>query len=349
MSDLSEKQTQILSAFLRFLVLLGGIAYVPSLIACIRDNLFLLAVIDTFAFAVVIVIAFHRGISYRIRLWITVIVTLFIGGAVLFTTGNDGAGHLWLICSVVISSLFGRLRIMISTIALSEVMLLAYGLIINFGIIDSSVTVISLLAISSNLLVISIALSLIIHRLLQSLETELKSKEIILQLLHHRVRNNLQTVESLIALENEPGKENQQSRLSRRVAAVSAANNLILSEPADPSVLLQDLLQALIRPGIDKIEAGSDLRISPEKAPELAVTFSDLISVFPDTESITVDLSQHNRVLLYVGKSLRNPSAVEKDLNQILIHLDWVKVLPEANMISVKLSESMKYPEKCLS
>lgn len=335
MTELSEKQKQILSSFLRFLLLLGGVAYVPSVIACIKDSLYLLAVIDTFAFVVVAVVAFHRGMPHHVRLWISVIVTLFIGGAVLFTTGNDGAGHLWLICSVVISSLFGSLKIVIFTIALSEITMLIYGLAVYFGIIESSTTVISLIAISSNLLVISIALSLIIHRLLQSIAEELESKEGLLQLLHHRVRNNMQTVESLIALE----QERDDSRLSRRVAAISAANNLILSNPSDPAVLLHELLQALIRPGIDKIEAGSDLRISPEQAPELAVTFSDLISVFPDTEAVTADLSQRDQVLFHAGKSLRNPEAVGKKLKELLIHPEWVEVLPEASMISVKLSE----------
>ena len=156
--ELSEKQKQILSSFLKFLVLLGGIAYVPSLAACIKGNLYLLAVIDTLAYAIILLVTFCKRFSYRVRLWITVLVTLCIGVAVFFTTGNDGAGHLWLICSVVISSLFGSLRIVVFTIIISELAMLVYGVTIYFGLIDSTTTTISLIAISSNLLVISIAL-----------------------------------------------------------------------------------------------------------------------------------------------------------------------------------------------
>ncbi len=339
MTELSEKQKHILSSFLRFLLLLGGIAYVPSVIACIKDSLYLLAVIDTFAFAVVAIVAFHRRMPHHVRLWITVLVTLFIGGAVLFTTGNDGAGHLWLICSVVISSLFGNILIVIFTIALTEMTMLAYGIAVYFGIIESSVTVISLIAISSNLLVISIALSLIIHRLLQSLEEELESKEGLLRLLHHRVRNNLQTVESLIALEHGTDEGRNDSRLPRRVAAISAVNNLILSEPSDPNVLLQDLLQALMRPGIDRIEGESSVWISPEKASEMAVAFSDLLSIFSDNGPVVIDISHEKKVVFSNGKTLLKLGMPDDLIKKLLIHPEWLEVAPEANLITVHLPD----------
>lgn len=289
MNRLSEKKEEILSSLLRLLVILGGIAYVPSMVACLRDGLYALAVIDTLAYAAIASVVFFKGFHYLTRLRVTVFTTLFVGGAVLFLTGNDGAGHLWLICGVVISALFGTFRIVILTISLAESIMVVYGVLISAGLIVSSVSMVSLIAIAANLLAISITLSLITHKLLQALDKELEVKEDLLRLMHHRVKNNLQTVESLIALDHDSERPGDSSRLSRRVSAVSTANHMLLTDHGKPAVELGELVGAFLRPGLDRMEGGDSRLIQPERVSELAILLSDLFAFLQPAGPLVIE------------------------------------------------------------
>jgi hypothetical protein len=99
------------------------------------------------------------------------------------------------------------------------------------------------------------------------------------------------------------------------------------------------LLQALIRPGLDRIEGVSPSRISPEKASELAVAFSDLFSLFPEKESVVIDVTQEDRLVLTPEKSPRNPAILEDILEELLIPRERLEISPEAGQITLHFSE----------
>src|SRR6056297_430352 len=317
-------QETVLTSLLRTLVVLGSIAYIPSLIACLKDGLYLLAVIDTLAYAAIAVAVFYPRGSYRFRLVVTVATSLFIGAAVLLTTGTEGAGHIWLIFGVVISALFGEIRIIIVSIVLAELIMLGYGFLIYFEVISSSMTMVSVVAISANMLLIIITLSLITHLLLKALNEKLDHKEELLQLLHHRVKNNLQTVESLIALEDD-GVDHI-DRISRRVAAVSAANELILSDPENRLIDLADLLGSFLRPGTDRLLMIYNNFISAEKLTETAVGLSDIFTILqqygPLSVEITVSPEEKEKrtvlITVYPHTPFENGEALERRLGDTL-------------------------------
>ncbi len=133
-------------------------------------------------------------------------------------------------------------------------------------------------AIGSNFTLIAIVLSTLIYQLFQFLRDELHEKELLLRLLHHRVKNNLQLVQSLISLNNDGKNGNEVFRiLDRQVEAISHANNLVLHSPRYESLRAADLFTSLIRPGLDKLEGDALLTLSPEKVTELAVGFIGLV------------------------------------------------------------------------
>lgn len=92
MNILDERKEQLLTSLLRALVFLGAIAYVPSMYAALKEQLYVVAVVDTLAYAGIAFAVFLPGTSYRLRLFLTVSMLLLVGGTVFFYTGTEGAG-----------------------------------------------------------------------------------------------------------------------------------------------------------------------------------------------------------------------------------------------------------------
>ena len=288
MSLFETRKELLFNKLLKAIVILGAIAYVPSMLACIIERLYLLAAVNTLAYGLLLFVLLQKRIRYYDRLGITVLTTLGIGAAVLLETGTDGAGHIWLLCAVFIAALFGRKGIIVTAIVLTQGTMLLYALLASTGVLRHQPSMVSVAAISANLLLISIVLSLVTNSLLKALKEEIESQERILRLLHHRVKNNLQVVESLISLEQ---KENDRSpALSRRIRAVSAANDLLLSDHELEFVELRELLRVLFSPRSIKIEGEASLSLPAEQLTEIAVGLSDLMEILLEAGPLTVSI-----------------------------------------------------------
>ena len=315
-----ERRDKLLDALLRWMVALGGIAYAPSLFACLADELYVLAAIDTVAYVVLAAIVFSPGTSYRMRLSAAVFTTLVLGAAVLFSTGTEGAGHLWLICSVFIAALFGRLRVVVRTIVLTQVAMLGYGVLSVVEVVDHDATLMSIIAISANLLVISIAMSFITYHLLRYLRAQMSTQEDTLRLLDHRVKNNLQCIESLVALSRVGGCDTD--TLERRIRAISAANELLLSQPRKQEVDLGELLRVIADPTMVTIDGTAQRSIPAERIGEVAVGLSDLLEILRETAPIRIGLNHS----LHISATLPidDPSALRARIEQSLVPAQWL-------------------------
>ena len=294
-----SRKEQLLNSLLKWMVLLGFVAYVPSLIAALYQGLYALALIDSAAYFAVAAIFFSKKASHRLRLISTVFITLLIGAAVLFATGTEGAGHVWLLCSVFIAALFGRKSVTIIAIVLTQLVMISYLVIGALGLINHSFSIIGITAISSNLLLISITLSIITHNLLKSLRLEIDRQEKVLDLLHHRVKNNLQSLESLVSVS--AGQAPADSHLSRRVQALSAANELLLSDPLEATVALEELLRVISHPSHIKIVGESSMKIPPERITEIAMGLSDLFEALAPVKPLEIEI--HHSLLKIRPKS----------------------------------------------
>ncbi|HKK65736.1 MAG TPA: sensor histidine kinase, partial [Clostridia bacterium] len=173
MTILEQRKEQLLTTLLKAMVILGAIAYVPSIFAAMGEELYTLAFIDTVAYIMIALAVFYPKTSYHVRLFLTVFVLLLMGGAVFMYTGTEGAGFIWLLCAVVISALFGKVIGIVVSISVSEVIMIFYGIFVYHDIIDQTTTMIGLFAIAANFLLIAITLSLITYQLLKVLQEEL--------------------------------------------------------------------------------------------------------------------------------------------------------------------------------
>ena len=314
-----DRRAQLLNSLLKWTVALGGFAYVPSLLACLHDGLYSLAAIDTVAYLVLAVMFFSERTTYHMRLVTAVLTTLLLGAAVLFNTGTDGAGHVWLICSAFVAALFGRVRVTVFAIAATQLIVVLYAALSAIGIIDHDVSAISLFAIAANMLLVSTVLALITFHLLESLRTEMQGQEDTLKLLDHRVKNNLQLIESLVAMHGRGSEEDD--ALSRRIRAVSAANELLLADPGNSRVDLDELLRAVADPMRVRITGRYRLPVPAERMTEVAIGVSDLLDILDDAAPLELELGRE--ITLSAGTALPDRQTLKTRLETSLVPADW--------------------------
>ncbi|MBU0955281.1 MAG: hypothetical protein KKI09_07620, partial [Spirochaetes bacterium] len=257
------------------------------MIASVLESLYVLAVVDTLVYVVVIYAAFSRRIGAEGKTLVLVFSSYMVGVVVLYMVGAYGAGYIWFIAAIVLSALLGRRRLVVLQLVLAMLALLVYAGLIYFGLLDHDHPAFSVLIITSNLLLISLLLSYLIFRLLGSMrraytDQNLLSKKLadelaesrryqnelaaliehkdeLLRELHHRVKNNLQTLSSLIQLElAEPraecieySAEQGQRMMQRSIALLSVVNDLFLQNEAVPWIDAAALLDSLVYYAVD--------------------------------------------------------------------------------------------------
>jgi hypothetical protein len=269
-----ELRKLALNRLVRMLAVVGAVAYIPSLYACIMTRMWLVAAADSLSFALFIFASVSRRFGYRAKLILAIGGSLAIAGFVLFSTGSEGAGYIWLICSILIATLLGKRPAVVSTIAGSGIILGGYIVIVALGLSPFGDNLLTVLVIAANLVLICALAAILAKTLIEGLEeanaeekrlarrlseelestkaadgalhAEMEAKEQLLRELNHRVRNNLQVVQSLLDIESLHGDEGALVRMSRRVRVLALANDLILSDPEAPTVDLRGLVTATL-------------------------------------------------------------------------------------------------------
>ncbi len=309
------EKSDILNVILRFLAVAGVLAYVPSVYAAVREGLWPIAAVDSAAYALVVAIAFMPGTRFVARLWFLVGVSLAIGMVVLYQTGPHGAGYIWLLAATVLSALFGKTSIVIAVNCISLGFIALWGLGLLLGWFESMGSIpFSVLIIGTNQLVIGVGLSVVIRLLLdrlsgsitrhESLEAKLaaeleesksmagrlddalRSKEALLHELHHRVKNNLQVVLSVMSMAD-LDDPNACDTVKRRVRALALVNELALARPDVAAVDLAELFKAMApklaescfpRPPRISVQAEAPADIDPQTAGLAAIIGGDILS-----------------------------------------------------------------------
>lgn len=316
----SEKE-YLLNTLLRWMVILGGIAYVPSVIASVKMQLYGLAAVDTAVYLFLALIFISPGSGFRLRLFSSVSGALLIGAVVLFATGTEGAGHVWLLFAVFIAALFGSNRYSVIVVAATQAVMVSFCILNYLGIIDQPGSVVAMIAISSNMLLISITISLITTVLLRALQREIDSQEGTLRLLHHRVKNNLQSIQSLVSIAGQPGAETD--HLGRRIEAVAEANKLLLADSRRASVSLSELLRLIAPAGQTDIEETESGEILPEQLNEIAVGFSDLFYLLREADRIRISLNEKIEIVArFRTEALKR---IDESRSDLLIPPGWLQ------------------------
>lgn len=311
---ISRERDGILSSLLRFIAVAGLIAYLPGVVAGVVERLWLIVVVDTVAYAAVVAVALSARASLTVKLSVLVVASLATGSVVLVMTGPLGAGYLWFVAAVVMSALFGDRRVVAITIGLTAAIMSAWIAALASGVDGHGATPATVVIIAGSLLLICLALSMVIRRLLDvisaalsekarladslalelrrsnevrvQLEANLTVKVALLMELQHRVRNNLQSVLSLLSLDDDSG-EGGLSDAIRRIRALSIANDVFLSDPDKGLVEARSLVRAVAQAaaenerdeycGIGSL-GDESLELDPQTASLVAVLVSDVVA-----------------------------------------------------------------------
>jgi len=333
---LSNERDAVLSSLLRFSAVAAAVAYLPGVIVSFIEGLWGIAIVDTLAYAILLIAAFVDTVPSTIKLILLVASSMLVGIIVLVYTGPLGAGYIWMMVAVVLSSLFGLRRLIVATIGVTVAFMIAWSAALWLGMEGHGATPLTVLIIGASLLVACLMLAIVTQRLLAGLDAalaerellasqladelaqsnavraELKSslefKEELLRELQHRVRNNLQAVQSLLSIEEETDNplENYVGDNKRRIGALAIANDLFLANPEDGQIDGYELIRSIAQQVFDDRREGvcsvhmsgsTGSTLDPQTSVLVAVLSSDLIANLAATNPLEITFEGRGRGL----------------------------------------------------
>jgi len=317
----SQDRYNLLERIFKLFSVIGLIAYIPALLACIADGFWLTAIIDTLMYALIVAFAFVFHPRFEVKLALLIASALAVGAAAIITAGQYSIGYIWLLVAVILSALFGQVRMIVVTLSAAILIVVISGLALVFSGDNKGMTLKSVVVIATSLLVVSILLVLIIHRLIsglsdslaessrlarrlsdelkesndvrQKLQANLITEERLRRELQHRVRNNLQVVLSLMSSSGEPGHAEEPCLVSakRRIRVLAAVNDVYLSSEGTSLIDAYNLIRSVVQRSnaiaVDRIGSQgkavlTDAAFSPQVASIAAVILSDIMAAFED-------------------------------------------------------------------
>lgn len=343
--DLAAEHQKILSFIMRFVAVVGALAYVPGTVVGAVERLWAVVAVNTIAYATVAAIAFIPGVGYRAKLTVLVGACLAVGSVVLASTGPLGAGYIWLLVGVVLSALFGRKRAVALTIGATTAIMIGWAVALALGADGRGAAPWNVAIIGASLLVICLALSMVIRRLQDSLaeafeehsrladslaaelqesrntkdrlEATLAEEDRLLRELQHRVRNNLQTVASLLSLDERPSAgrdsvaDGPLDGARRRLRALTVANDCFLDGPdggrAEAWGLIRSAAQSVDdgRREVDcrlACEDGDCATIDPHAAPLIAILVSDVVAGLAQLGRVSLTVEPGDRAVAEIRR-----------------------------------------------
>lgn len=324
---LSRERDVVLSSLLRFSAVAAAVAYFPGVIVSLMEGFWGIAIVDTLAYAILLIAAFSSRVPSTIKLMLLVGSSLLVGMVVLVYTGPLGAGYIWLMVAVVVSSLFGLRRLIVATISLTSAFMVAWGLALSLGVDGHGATPLTVLIIGASLIVACLMLAIVTQRLLVGLDSALAERELLasklaselaqsntiraelasslelkeelLRELQHRVRNNLQAVQSLLSIEEETecSSVNYIGDNKRRIGALAITNDLFLARPEDGLIDGYELTRSIAQQVFDdrregvcsvRMQGSAGSVLDPQVSVLVAVLSSDIIANLATTSPLDI-------------------------------------------------------------
>jgi len=175
-SPLSEARDRILHVTLVATAVLGGVAYVPGVIASHRAGFPEIIVVNTLAYMTVLMLALIRRLGFRVRALGLLGLCWTLGVMLLLRVGPEGAGQIWLASVPMFAAVFFGVRgaIVSLVVLLVTAVGLAFGLDSVEGVSPagnplSTYDLVSWTATAGSLLFLGAVLSVSVAHLLKEL------------------------------------------------------------------------------------------------------------------------------------------------------------------------------------
>ena len=163
------------------LVILGLIAYVPSVIASVLNDLWDVVLIDTLVYIFILLLFFLKKSSYSFRVYGLLLIIYLLGTSLLLFLGPVGAGWVWLFAFPVFGSILKGFRTAIFCILINFLTLTFLGYLIYLnalnGFLITKYNLESWSIVSVNFICLNGLVSIPIAVLLKALEVTLDEEK----------------------------------------------------------------------------------------------------------------------------------------------------------------------------
>lgn len=128
-----EWKNRLLFVTLTGLAIIGFIAYIPSVILSVKEQLWAVVAVDTIAYLILLIVIFSKKISAESKVKACLITFYILGVAILVLLGKEGAGFNWLFVFPILSSFFYGDRGFIGSALINIVTLSVLTIPVYFG------------------------------------------------------------------------------------------------------------------------------------------------------------------------------------------------------------------------
>ncbi|MFW5711861.1 MAG: hypothetical protein ACOCZA_07925 [Spirochaetota bacterium] len=120
--------------------------------------------------------------------------------------------------------------------------------------------------------------------------------------------------------------------LAVRVAAISAANELLMADPANPKVDLYELLRGMLRAGIDSLKGEGLVLLPPERITEISVGLADIVESLKPLGPLQIEMNTlqsedsraHAVIEIQLGGLSSTFPPIESLLDNELLPQNWL-------------------------
>jgi hypothetical protein len=319
-----QKVTEILAPFrqnlLHTLLQIALIVSIPALVAGVyasirARSLFLVAVDISAYLAFVIAYRLTRR-RYGVAAHITVATVLLMALAFLFLLGTKGATTVWLTGATLLAAILLDRRATIAVFLISAVAVVAATILLYNDMLPWSLELYGWISVATSFLGVAGFSAVAVRYLAERLAQSVINEQALNREIHHRVRNNLQMVESLLSIESSAAAaadtRNTLQRMSDRISAVAHSFNNLHTGGVGLNVSTAGLLDGLVvaqqqqgRPPVAITTSTIPETLTLDDAVPLAITLAELLShcngphaqlvVFAETIDNTVAFTLRDR------------------------------------------------------
>jgi len=129
-------QERLLLVFVFAGTFLGFFVYIPSVVLCIKEELWSVAAADTVIYSWVIILFFSRSVPFVVRALTFPVMGYILGMILLLTIGPFGGGPVWLFAFPIIVAILLGLRFALISLALNVLTIIIIGILLQLGHID---------------------------------------------------------------------------------------------------------------------------------------------------------------------------------------------------------------------
>ena len=260
-------KNRLLFVMLSVMSILGIIAYIPSIIISVKQELWSVVFVDTVVYIVILHVAFSRKLSSETKAKTALITFYFLGVSLLLLLGQKGAGFNWLFVSPLLASFFYGLRgVKISTIVIVITMSLltipvcfpidGLSLISEYGVGGWIVNSVNFIVIT---FAISYGLSVIISNIDRSLQRE------------KRISHLLKENHKILAIQKERAEE------SDRLKSAFLSN--MSHEIRTPMNGILGFSSLLKEPGLSGDKQQDYIKVIEKSGERMLNTINDIIDI----------------------------------------------------------------------